>query len=150
MSDLQPTNAPEHKSHKLSSFLTNSVLKISNLVFRKNSIMSNTTNTETPTSNNTVPGNTTTNFDLSKIDPNVKAYINAACQVSSNAIISTIKSYIDQTTATQMDMINKLNDQLVSCLNKQNISNQQSSILNQQNISNHWPSIMNQNNQNTE
>ncbi|CAG8520195.1 2810_t:CDS:2, partial [Scutellospora calospora] len=46
-------------------------------LFRKNSIMSNITNTETPTSNNTVFRNTTTNFDLSKIDSNVKAYINA-------------------------------------------------------------------------
>ncbi|CAG8458972.1 22447_t:CDS:2 [Cetraspora pellucida] len=75
--------------------------------------------TNSNNSNSTTHSNMPTHIDLSNIDENTKAYIDAACQASSNAIICNIKSYIDQTMATQTNLINKLNNRLDTYLNNQ-------------------------------
>ncbi|RIB28695.1 hypothetical protein C2G38_2157311 [Gigaspora rosea] len=43
-------------------------------------------------------------INLSKIDINTRAYIYCACQASANAIVDSIKSYIDQNMKVQMSM----------------------------------------------
>ncbi|CAG8842672.1 11703_t:CDS:1, partial [Gigaspora margarita] len=48
-------------------------------------------------------------IDISKIDSNTKAYIDVALQNSTNMIIASIKSYIDQNAMTQLASIDKLN-----------------------------------------
>ncbi|CAG8774190.1 12036_t:CDS:2, partial [Racocetra persica] len=63
------------------------------------------TKQSTPVTNNTNPS-----FSLLNFDENTKAYIDAACQASSNMIISTIKKYIDQTLDAYIVLINKLNE----------------------------------------
>ncbi|CAG8706030.1 26295_t:CDS:1 [Racocetra persica] len=67
--------------------------------------------------------NTALSIDISNIDANTKAYIDAACQASSNAIICTIKSYINQTTTTQMDLISKMNKRLDTFITQQQKQN---------------------------
>ncbi|RIB11592.1 hypothetical protein C2G38_2042541 [Gigaspora rosea] len=64
------------------------------------------------TSDNATTNNPPLSIDLSKIDPNTKVYIDEACRASSNEIINTLKAYIAQSTATQMDLIRKLNERL--------------------------------------
>ncbi|CAG8594285.1 6943_t:CDS:2 [Racocetra fulgida] len=77
------------------------------------------TNQSTPAAKNTNPS-----LSLPNIDSNTKAYIEAACQASSNMIISTIKEYIDQTLDAHMVLINKLNTRIDSSLNQQKQSPQ--------------------------
>src|SRR5260363_122614 len=72
--------------------------------------MDESENTNTP--GNTTAGNPATTIDPSKIDPNTKAYIDA----TSNAIIGSIKAYIDQSNT---DLIKMLNERLDSCINQQ-------------------------------
>ncbi|CAG8833830.1 27249_t:CDS:1, partial [Racocetra persica] len=57
-------------------------------------------------------------------DVNTKAYIDIACQASSNTIISTIKKYIDQTMSAHMVLINKINECIEASLNQQKQSPQ--------------------------
>ncbi|CAG8600087.1 6635_t:CDS:2, partial [Cetraspora pellucida] len=63
-------------------------------------------------------GSTSVETDLSKIDSNTKAYIDTACQASSNTIITAIKSYIDQNNEAHKNMIAKLNERLDLCFNQ--------------------------------
>ncbi|RIB26426.1 hypothetical protein C2G38_2138292 [Gigaspora rosea] len=64
-------------------------------------------------------------IDLSKIDVNTKAYIDAPCQASANSIIDSIKSYIDQSMGLQFNMISKLNKRLDDYVNQQPTQNVQ-------------------------
>ncbi|CAG8747667.1 5905_t:CDS:1, partial [Racocetra persica] len=60
-------------------------------------------------------GNTSvvySNTEHPNIDETTKAYIDNACKTLSSAIISTIKTYIDQSIAIQIELINKLNERL--------------------------------------
>ncbi|CAG8590133.1 11763_t:CDS:2, partial [Racocetra persica] len=63
-------------------------------------------------------GDTSGETDFSKIDINTKAYIDTACQASSNTIIAAIKLYIDQNNEAHKDMIAKLNERLDLCFNQ--------------------------------
>ncbi|CAG8747911.1 9968_t:CDS:1 [Cetraspora pellucida] len=56
--------------------------------------------------------------DFSKIDSNMKAYIDTACQASSNTIILAIKTYIDQNNEAHKNMIAKINKCLDLCFNQ--------------------------------
>ncbi|KAF0554712.1 hypothetical protein F8M41_018854 [Gigaspora margarita] len=54
-------------------------------------------------------------IDLFKIDFNTRAYIDSLA----NAIVDSIKSYIDQNISIQMNMISKLNEHLDVYMNQQ-------------------------------
>ncbi|CAG8773441.1 19613_t:CDS:2, partial [Gigaspora rosea] len=77
-------------------------------------------------------GDPATKADPAKIDPNIKAYIDEACQGSTNAIISSLKAYIDQSTAIQMDLIKKLNERLDSGSNQKQYSSSYTSTAHQE------------------
>ncbi|RIB19852.1 hypothetical protein C2G38_2180738 [Gigaspora rosea] len=57
-------------------------------------------------------------IDISRIDGNTKAYIDAACQNSANMIIASIRALFDQHAATQSATINKLNTCIGQCFER--------------------------------
>ncbi|CAG8836350.1 13712_t:CDS:2, partial [Gigaspora margarita] len=65
----------------------------------------------------TAPANITDTTVPSQIDFNTRAYIDS----SANAIVNSIKSYIDQNISIQMNMISKLNERLDIYMNQQQI-----------------------------
>ncbi|CAG8779813.1 27396_t:CDS:1, partial [Racocetra persica] len=83
---------------------------------------SSTTNNKNQSNNG---NNMVLSIDISNIDVNTKAYIDTACQASSNAIICIIKSYIDQMTTIQMDLISKMNKRLDIFITQQQNQNPQ-------------------------
>ncbi|KAF0493109.1 hypothetical protein F8M41_021437 [Gigaspora margarita] len=69
--------------------------------------------------NTTVLSQAIPQIDLSKIDFNTRAYIDSLA----NAIINSIKSYINQNISIQINIISKLNERLDAYMNQQQIQN---------------------------
>ncbi|CAG8784398.1 41712_t:CDS:1, partial [Gigaspora margarita] len=57
-------------------------------------------------------------IDVSKVNGNTKAYIDAACQNIANMIITSIKALLDQHATIQSAAIDKVNKHIDQCVDQ--------------------------------